>query len=141
MKYLFPVLLCWFAVGLTLPAAAEDGIDKELIGEWEIVEMVFRGKVQDFGGRFPGKMKFERDRYFRADGNDKYEFGNAIVVRPDKKPREIDIRASDQLKGIYEITGDEMKLIYPELEDFERPTVFDAVKDKRYTYYLLKRIK
>ncbi|WP_254510800.1 hypothetical protein [Anatilimnocola floriformis] len=127
-------------LGLLLPSlglAQEKFEGEELFGEWEVVQMVFKGKRQ---APEKGKehIKFER-------GGISLSYGGARAYAPIKctfRPGEFDITAEPfakfDIKAKYEIEGNRLRVIWR--EEGERPTDFDALKDKGLTLRVLERV-
>jgi hypothetical protein len=128
---------------LAAPALAQEREDLggALEGEWEVVEMIFKGKVQEFGGE-PERMKFSGGKHwltFKEHGKYTYPdfLGNAYVILPGGQ---IDIKCRFGLiKALYRIKDDKLRIIWQEYAD-ERPTDFDTAADPRLTLRVLKRV-
>jgi uncharacterized protein (TIGR03067 family) len=110
---------------------------ENIFGEWEIVQMVFKGENQDFGAKIGGTIKLEEGKFWinSIDGNPGEFAEFDMVLRPSKNPKEIDV---DKFKGIYELKGDSLVLVIANASS-DRPKNFDANKDDRLTLYRLKK--
>ena len=110
-------------------------------GEWEIVEMVFRGKVQDFCRKPGGWIWFKSGEFALAYSTKEFPTTYPCTIRP----REIDIhpngftRDETVLKALYDLQGDNLQLAWR--DDGDRPTSFEAQKDLGQTLYRLKKVK
>ena len=121
-----------------------------LIGEWEIVKMVYNAAVQDFGGESGGWFIFERGGFFRvfnAKGlNDvrrgQMGRGEPYIIRPN----EIDFLPRPQFKdvgvekAIWEIKDGTLRVAWRE-DTGPRPTDFDDAYKDRITLFVLKKVK
>jgi uncharacterized protein (TIGR03067 family) len=116
-----------------------------LNGEWEVVEMIYMGKVQDFGGkperyRFKdGKMwhSFKNDGEFKFEGEYSYGIGKPFTIR---RGRELDVDDRGRVeKGLYELKDGNLRIVWRE-DLVDRPTGFGAVADPGLTLQVLKRI-
>src|SRR5262245_8173443 len=93
-------------LGLATAAPAKDGKDDALLGDWEIVGMVYKGEAQNFDEPIAGTVKIEPGKLWLRYPS--FVFGPAehlITLRPSASPREMDMRlpARDHVwRGIYE---------------------------------------
>ena len=115
--------------------------DKALVGEWEIVEMVYKGKVQDLQGKSAGWMTFQYGKWSEADSARRYSFQHKYTI---VAPGEIDIdmqgllgRSSQIWKCRYEVKDGRLWFIFP--MGSERPTNLDAVGDVGSKLYVLQK--
>jgi len=139
------------------PAFAQVKSDpgEALYGEWEVVEMVYRGTVQDFGGKSGGFFLFEPGGFLRFQDADDREsimrnkrLKNALMERCIVRPGEIDIwpklltkELEWLLKASCDLKGGKLRVIWGG-DDDKRATDFDeAYKDKRLTLFVLKKVK
>ena len=124
-------------------AKAPEG-NSELLGEWSIQRMIFKGDEQDFGELFAGVIRFTETKIgfqYRKDGK---FVENDLTVRPDRSPKEFDIKDpafKEPNRGIYSLRGDTLVIVYTERVKDDRPTHFDAAKNSHWTYYELKKRK
>jgi uncharacterized protein (TIGR03067 family) len=131
-------------LGLASTARGQEATDDALLGDWDIVGMVYRGKVQDFGGPTGGTVKIGDGKLWLqypsfAGGPDE----KRITVRPSKKPHEIDLFIAGDKRvwpGIYEVKDGTLRIIMAQSGD-ARPTDFDAEKNERLTMYTLAKRK
>jgi len=130
-------------VALAPPAIAQEvNPAAALAGEWEIVEMIFRGKVQDFSGKPGGWIWFRKGEFAIA-----YSTREGPATRPCTiRPREIDIqpdpfaRNERVIKAHYDLQGESLRIVWR--DDYgDRPMSFDAQKDSHLTLYVLKKSK
>ena len=100
MRYSLRTLLIAVPALFALPEVEQDKLPpvESLYGEWEVVEMVYRGKVEVFGGMPFGWFVFEPGAYIRlftAQDREKPArekwFKKALTERCTIKPGEIDM--------------------------------------------------
>jgi uncharacterized protein (TIGR03067 family) len=146
MNRLYAILVA-ICVPLLLAADSPKPIgDDPLDGEWEIVEMVFKGKVQNFGGPNGGWIKITKEGMsFKYPGSENFGRPFSITLHTRKQPRQIDVQYGDDempvvSRGIYEVAGDKLRMIENNTEG-ERPRDFDALKNPTHTYFGLKRVQ
>ena len=121
--------------------------DKALVGEWELVEMIFRGKVQDFQGfqgRPAGWMTFQYGKWSEAYSDHQY------VTHYDYKivgPGELDIelkglpwRSGEMMKCRYELKDGSLRFICSTVDLDERPADFEALANPRVKLYVLRKV-
>lgn len=116
-----------------------------LYGDWEIVEMVYRGKPQTFGERSGGWFRIGRNTFSRlfTDGLDEIQpLADNCLIRS----REIDIwpvevAGDKQLKGIHELKDGKLKIIWCDGSSNERPKNFDALHSPDLTLFVLKKAR
>jgi hypothetical protein len=118
--------------------------DKTLVGEWEVVEMIYKGTVQDFQGRPGGWMTFQYGKWSEAHSDRRY------VVKYDYKivgsgEMDIDLKSSlwysgRILKCRYEHKDGNLRLAWGNSYD-ERPTHFNALMDSGMNFYVLKKVR
>lgn len=121
-------------------AQADEKMELEkLKGEWKLTSLSLAGKDLPIAeGKGPSKMVIQ--------GNKLTELTSAtfrIKLNVDKTPKWIDLETEKdgknlQVKGIYELTKDEIRLCMPLNPQGERPTSFD---DKEKPYLLMKAKK
>jgi hypothetical protein len=160
MRYLLRTLLIVVATLSTLPAVAQEKADptEALYGEWEIVEMIFHATVQDFGSRPGGWFIFDKDgvicipsvitdaktlESFKRTKGTKNGLRHAITVRPGELDTHYWFSPTSNytLLAKYELADGKLRIIEGSTPN-ERPTDFDeAIKDRRLTYYGLKKVK
>jgi hypothetical protein len=119
--------------------------DKALVGEWEIVEMIYKGKVQDFQGKSGGWMTFRYGQWAEADSDRRYAFQSKYTIAG---PGEIDIDRKGLVaswggiwKCRYEISDGRLWFICPDYYGGLRPTSFDAQADPSLKLYVLQKVK
>ena len=160
MRYRLRTLLIVLTLGPMVLADAADVQPKpppppSIYGEWEVVEMIHKGKVQDFKGESGGWFTFEPGAFIRAfDGKER----DALIrdkglrkglTRPCTiRPRELDIvfkwlgRKEEMLtRAFYEFQDRDLRIIWPVELDTERPTNFEALTNPSVSYFLLKKVK
>ncbi len=118
--------------------------DAEAIqGKWTIVESFHKGKIDDDP---VGDVVLFADKKLIVSpkGTDKkIEF--TFKLRPDKKPREIDMTMKFggeemTMKAIYELSGDTLKICIAE-PGKERPEALGTAADDKRKLMVLKRVK
>src|SRR5262245_22930848 len=122
----------WLTVVALAPPAIAQEVDPAaaLAGEWQIVEMIFHGKVQDFKGKPGGWIWFRKGEFAIA-----YSTREGPVKRPCTiRSGEIDIQPepSDRngrvIKALYDLQGESLRLVWR--DDYgDRPTSFDAQEE------------
>jgi uncharacterized protein (TIGR03067 family) len=161
MRFSLCTLLIVLAIVADAPGLGQTQPDpgEALYGEWEVVEMVYRGKEQDFKGRPGGWFVFEPGRYMR---HFRQEHRNEVMPERVKKvmmwrcairQREIDIWLKRfpahppgapggeevLLKALYDLSDGKLRIVWTV---GERPTDFDeAYKDPALTSFVLKKVK
>jgi uncharacterized protein (TIGR03067 family) len=137
LRFAFAVTLC---AGMALFQPPDDA--KRLVGAWKIVAAEVNGEKQPkiVGHRlvFDGKtLRFEDAQGTAIPPRTRY------VLRPDKKPREIDILrtggAEEVSLGIYALDGDRLKLCYAKAGN-PRPTGFTTKDGDGRALALLERV-
>lgn len=156
VRYKLRTLLIVLLHLFMLPLFAQDkaNFGDALIGEWEIEEWVYKGKVQDFGGKTAGCFVFDSGGVIRIFGDEVREkiladkgVRKLRTNRYTIRGREIDVELTPPIgdgtivKGICEVKDGIMRLMWPN-DAGERPQDFDeAYKNPRMTLYVLKKLK
>jgi len=154
MQFRLRTLLIVLALGPPVLAQERSDPGEAIYGEWEIVEMIYRGKVQDFKGNPAGWYVFSPGGVIRIFGDEIRErvLGDKVTRKwrtfgCSIRDCEIDIVNTPPLgkgeltKGLYDLKDGKLRLIYPN-DGGERPTDFDeAFKNPRLTLYVLKKVK
>jgi hypothetical protein len=158
MQYRVRTLLIVLAFLLSLQASAQDKAEpgEALYGEWEIVEITFKGRVQvlpeppvgwfifDKGGftwLLYGDAKKIRDQ-IHASKSIKKAWTEPCVI----KEREIEVMQKHQaglktgFTALYEIKDGMLRFVWRE-DNGERPIDFDALKDPNLALYVAKKVK
>jgi len=132
--------------------AAEDA--KKIQGTWVVTPATFEGVTLDEGAREEALKAVKDMRFTFREGKltitgqtGPYpsqkggEDSDGFRLDPTKKPKQIDI--GDNIRGIYELNGDTLKLCLDiRGEENSRPGKFGFDKDKpTVVYYVLKREK
>jgi uncharacterized protein (TIGR03067 family) len=147
-------LLLALTAGLALPAHAaqkkEAGGDHEKIqGTWEVISFEQRGEkdsAEDIKGL---QAQITKDKIAFTRGG-KPAGASTYKLDPTRKPRWITftpIKGDDKRRlpamGIYELTGDSLKLCFaPGDGDDQRPTAFETKRDSNHhVLMVLKRKK
>ena len=115
---------------------------KELYGEWELVEMIFKGKVQDFGGRQGGRMRFEPEKFWLVYPGDDRGYGLPSAQWDFVRPHEIDIQIDGvkrATKALYDLNDGVLRVAWHR-HNGERPASYDAINDPNLTLYVLKKL-
>ncbi len=148
MKRLPHVVILLVAVALV---AADNGEKKEgdaetIQGKWTIVEWHRKGKVRyDQLGlviTFSGKKVTISDASLRKDEKDEAVF----ELRPNKKPRELDIISKSggkdiTFKAVYGFSGDTLKVCFLGLTKNRRPDAMGTSADDDRIVWVFKRVK
>src|SRR5262245_38149427 len=130
------------ALGMLVLAVGSARADdqEKLQGTWK-AEKAVRGGMET-GADELSKMSIEfkgNKAIPKRDGNDEKEA--EYKLDDSKKPKTIDVSTPDgkQIKGIYEIDGDSLKLCF--VEEGDRPTKFESTEGSKVMYLVLKRQK
>ena len=100
------------------------------VGTWDLVE------GNNGGLRYAWTFDEDLTMWSKAAGGNGPGAKWVIKIDPDKSPKEIDLNSDGtRYKGIYEIDGDEIRLVY----SGERPANFD--NKARTNYTVLRRAK
>jgi uncharacterized protein (TIGR03067 family) len=155
MRYRLRTLLIVLALLFAATASGQEHPNPAdaLYGEWQIIEMVFRGKVQGHLKEKPAWFIIDQEGWLRLDNAAVRE--QVMSSRPLKKlltlpcvirQNEVDIDCSKlpigkgTIRVLYEIKDGTLKFAYRGI-DTERPTHFDAVNDPRITLYVAKKVE
>jgi uncharacterized protein (TIGR03067 family) len=136
------ILLAVFAGAL--PARADDKPDDlaKLKGIWRVEATVFNGVPVEAEKLKDRTMEFDGKELVPVVGKDKKK-ALTVTVDAAKTPKEIDLKNPEKDQpglGIYELTGDELKLCYGE-PGAARPTEMKSEAGSRVFYLVLKREK
>jgi len=130
--------------------AVKHDLDR-LRGEWQCVKMEANGRpIESPEGR-PVTVTFESGKVIFAQKGPNGEEGKGpatpVKVGPNCNPKEIDIGEKGDIKGIYAIDGDMLKLMHviakrgQAIPKIDRPKEFKSKADDGYVYMELKRLK
>jgi len=135
-----------FVLAAALAPAAPIRADEKaelarLQGSWNVESIVDRGeavpadKIADFVMTFD-----EKKLIWKVDKETERSF--SFVVRPDAKPKEIDLKDEEKsTSAIYEVDGDTLKLCLPPRGSMDRPKEFSGSAEKKTTLIIAKRAK
>jgi uncharacterized protein (TIGR03067 family) len=122
---------------------ADNGPPGPLAGQWQVVELIEKGKVRDLKQPYE-QIKIDRGRITFLNQNGERGFAFRCTVNE----REIDLdvgdpfsKAKELIKGIYRLQDGELRIVWADDIDMPRPTKFDALKNEQLTLYVLKREK
>jgi uncharacterized protein (TIGR03067 family) len=130
-----------FGAGTAIPA--DDKEAKSLNGTWQVVSQSTNGK-EDAIPKDGGDMVTLNDGKYTIKEGDKDVCKGTFKLDSTKTPMSIDKTMSEgddkgkTALGIYQLTGDEVKVSWSRAGDTDRPAGFDA---KSYRVTTLKRIK
>jgi len=126
------------ATACTVSAQAGGGDLAKLKGSWEVTSISFGGKKIDLPAGTKMMFTFDGEKVTFDDGKQKKE--GTIKLDEGKKPRQFSISEGGQekMKGIYEITGDTVKMAGGMGPNAPAPTGFD---DDKAGIFELKRVK
>jgi uncharacterized protein (TIGR03067 family) len=127
-------------LALTLIAQVVHANDA-LLGEWVTTELIAEGRPQDL--KRPEWIKIEKGKISFGSSRAEYDIHFPCTITD----REIDVDGSLRdsgevlvLKGLYNLQGGKLRIVWPGDFNDERPTGFDALKDKRVSLYVLKKV-
>ncbi|MCI0705023.1 MAG: TIGR03067 domain-containing protein [Planctomycetia bacterium] len=143
------LLGCALAFVTFTPAIADDDEAKKelkaLQGTWKVVAAEQNGDPLD---RIVGGVLVIKDNNFSIKTASGTEMKGDLILAPAKKPKHINLAHQEGLlkdktwKGIYELKGDSLKLIYAEADSGkDRPTEFKTLKKSGLLLVELKREK
>jgi uncharacterized protein (TIGR03067 family) len=130
-----------FGAGIAIPA--DDKEAKSLNGTWQVVSQSTNGK-EDAIPKDGGDMVTLNDGKYTIKEGDKDICKGTFKLDSTKTPMSIDKTMSEgddkgkTALGIYQLTGDEVKVSWSRAGETDRPAGFDA---KSYRVTTLKRIK
>jgi uncharacterized protein (TIGR03067 family) len=115
--------------------------DKDKIqGKWAPTLVQRMGQKQSEEELKDRQVTFTADKLMVKRGETTTEM--AYKLDATKKPKEIDVTLPNGStgRGIYELSGDKLKILHGE-EGGERPKSFDAAEFAKYNYGEFKRVK
>jgi uncharacterized protein (TIGR03067 family) len=116
---------------------ASDALD----GEWQIIGMVYKGKIQQTKDNNFGTMQIAGSTLRRLPPNKSGWQEYEITLRPEKEPKEINFRFDgSEMRGIYKIENGFLTLVHPTPTRGEQPKTFDATTDATLVSFTLRRI-
>ena len=118
------------------------GDAEKIQGKWIVVAFYHKGKATPFGDA-KATYSFSGNRMRNPD-DPKFKF--TFELRPDKKPRELDVIWNHDGKAnisrmIYELSGDTLKICVPILTEGPRPVAIGTAADDERRLLVLKRVK
>lgn len=140
-RLLPPLLLGLFATAVLAQDRAGEDL-KKLQGTWTVVAMTESGKEAP-ADAVKGAKFTVKDNSFRFSGENGYV--GTLKLDPSKTPKALDATFIDdtgaekgKALGIYELTGDNLKMAWRHMGN-ERPTTFASAKGSGIRYVVLKR--
>jgi uncharacterized protein (TIGR03067 family) len=132
--------------GLSVAFDAKDDAVKEelkkLAGTWLIESGEERGKAASKEDLSRGGMRLTfsgTSVAIKINQQDK-PFEGTVAIDPTQKPKHIDIKAADvELRGIYSLDGDALKLCVVKEREAKRPPDFTTAKDNAHGLLVFKR--
>ena len=135
-SWLIIVATC-FSVQSSIGDDKSDNALKALQGAWKIEKIVANGETVS--------LETAENRYFTIKGNEAIPSDNpkdiaTLKIDSAQKPAHIDFTdtAKETMLGIYEISGDTLKLCMANPGE-KRPTEFASPKDSKVLFLVLKR--
>lgn len=135
-------VLCLSAVRVSLmlhasppPIGAKDDPYSRLYGEWEIVKMIYKGKVQDFGGGPGGFIRIDVGSFTTVRSRQARGYTSSLKMRPGGFDLHDD---GGVTQALYSFQDESLLIVWR--DDGERPTSFEALNDDRATLYVLKKV-
>lgn len=138
---MFRVLAFVALVGLTATSVpADEKADKALKalqGEWKLEKIVDDGESLPLEKTPKPTFTFKDSQLI--PGDDPKDVAT-VKLDPDHKPAWLDVtdRSKKTTRGIYELTGDTLKICFAH-EGADRPKEFASAKGSKTTYFVLKR--
>lgn len=132
--------------GLAVPLDAnEDKTDlKKLEGNWVVVAGEERGKPapEEKIKKLVMRFAFTGNKVKVNLGKDEKSQEGTFTIDATKKPKHIDMKAGDlEIRGIYAIDGDTLKLCLVKEKKYERPGDFTTKVGDGHGLFVLKREK
>lgn len=130
-----------FGTGTTLPANDKEA--KSLNGTWQVVSQLTNGKDDAIPKEGGDTVTLNDGKYTIKEG-DKDVCKGTFILDSTKTPMSIDKTMTEgdekgkTTLGIFQLTGDEVKVSWSRVGETDRPTGFEA---KSYRVTTLKRIK
>ncbi|HEV3386593.1 MAG TPA: TIGR03067 domain-containing protein [Gemmata sp.] len=130
-----------FGTGTTLPANDKEA--KSLNGTWQVVSQSTNGKEDAIPKEGGDTVTLNDGKYTIKEG-DKDVCKGTFILDSTKTPMSIDRTMTEgdekgkTTLGIYQLTGNEVKVSWSRVGETDRPTGFEA---KSYRVTTLKRIK
>jgi uncharacterized protein (TIGR03067 family) len=127
------------ACAVLLPGAlAADADQEKLQGKWNVETFEYNGKPVE---ALKGAVREFKDSKYTLKPVEGETFTGTVKLDDAKTPKQIDLELNERtLKGIYEISGDVLKISY-RLEGDERPTEFASKPDSGIVLVVHKRAK
>jgi uncharacterized protein (TIGR03067 family) len=141
------------ASGTDVPATddpAKDELDR-LRGMWQCSKMMADGRPMEFPEGRPATVTFEGEKVMfgqkDAKGEENQGPATPFKIAPTRDPKEIDIGDKGEIKGIYAVDGDTLKVMHiiakrgQPVPKLDRPKEFKPMAGDGYVYTELKRVK
>jgi uncharacterized protein (TIGR03067 family) len=156
MRALLIMTLClsFSTSGLTAADEKDDSSAKELKqleGTWRVLKTNSRGKdSKEVAPEVADVLVIEGKKMTLTMGSFKDKKGKPIVqestlvIDPSKEPKWIDVtrmKAKISTKGIYELSGDKLKIALPITTNGTRPTEFKSRSDGKDLVLFYERVK
>jgi uncharacterized protein (TIGR03067 family) len=110
------------AIGLgLLPAGEPVGDGRDMQGSWRVVVLMDGGETQAVSP--DSRVIITREKMMLKDKRYPFEFAYRLDSRKDPKWLDL-VMPATEYPGIYELTGDTLKICYNERPRGERPSAF-----------------
>ncbi len=143
MSHLQASAICLLSISAAPVAKEDPKADLANVqGTWEIVAMEAEGKKLPKEDYRDGKWMFKGDTIIAIRKGQERELAS-FALDSTKRPKWIDTTSKEDkthLLGIYELTGDELKICISK-KPLERPTEFSTKADRQHGLITLKRVK
>jgi len=120
--------------------APQGGPAAALAGQWEVVERISRGQVEDLAGQPSSRIRFDRRRISFLNHREP-----DLTCRFTVTAREIDVTFGldnpDVFRGLYELNDGKLRIVSPNDVNKPRPMDFDALNNNQLTLEVLKKVK
>jgi uncharacterized protein (TIGR03067 family) len=142
-------VLAWFTQALIADPPKDDAKEdvKKLQGTWKVIKLDDGEKPTSGEEIGYWTFEFNGDGVTTRQGKNSSAKDGKFKLDSTKKPKSIDIDTGGEApsEGIYELDGDELTICivagYKGSKTAARPTEFKANEEKKYSLFVLKKVK